>query len=81
MGYSWNENGFAETTKYLRCKADWIELNQYCRKFKIKLQWIYNKATVIIGEAPCNATNLNKALCNYHIKCLKVHAEAWSLEN
>ena len=69
-----------QKTKHLGCKTDLIKLNRYCRKLKVKLQWIDIKATVIIGEAPCNPTSLRKALLNHHIKYLKVHAEALSLQ-
>ena len=57
-----------------------VKLNSCCRKLKIKIWWIDNKATVIIGEAPCNATNLHKAFFNHRIKCLKVHEEGLSLQ-
>ena len=46
-----------------KVKTEWIELNRYCRKLNIKLQWIYNKVVVIFdNNSPCHAKKLNKTL-------------------
>ena len=37
LSYLVNESGFIQTKTYLGFKTDWIELNHYCRKLKIKL--------------------------------------------
>lgn len=66
---------FILTAIYFRCNTYWIELDSCCRKLKRKIQWIDKKATLIISDAPRNATKLTKALHKHHLKSLKVHVE------
>ena len=80
LGFSVNGRGFVESSTYFGCKTNWIELNRYCRKLDILVQWVDDKATVIIDGEPCNAINLNKALYNHHVKSAKLHVEELTLQ-
>ena len=68
FGYEVNDEGFPVSRTKFGCKTEWIELNRYCSKLNIKLQWIDNKAVVIFdNNSPCHIKNLNKALWAYPV--------------
>ena len=57
-----------------------MELNRYCKKLNVKLQWVNNLATIIFNDKPCHSNNLNKALFEYSKSQLKAHAGSLSLQ-
>ena len=63
LGYEVNDEGFIVSRTKFGCKTEWIELNKYCWKLNIKLQWIDSKAFFIFyNSSPCHANYLNEAL-------------------
>ena len=47
LGYEVNDEGFLVSRTRFGCKTEGTELNRYCRKLNIKLQWIDDKAVVL----------------------------------
>ena len=69
FGYEVNDEGFLVFRTRFGCKTEWIELNRYCPKLNIKLQWIDNKVVIIFdNNSPCHAKKLNKTLRNRNLK-------------
>ena len=57
-----------------------MELNRYCKKLNIKLQWVNNLDTIIFKDKPCHSNNLNKALFEYSKSQLKAHVGGLGLQ-
>ena len=74
LGYEVNNNHYLVSKTNFGCKAEWMELNRYCKKLNVKLQWVNNLATIISSDKPCHSNNLNKALFEYSQSQLKGHA-------
>ena len=80
FGYEVNYGFLISRTKFW-CKTEWIELNRYCWKLNIKLQWKDKKAAVIFdSNSPCHAKNLNKAFFEYTQLELKAHSQTLRLQ-
>jgi len=80
LGFEVNHDGFLVSETNFGCKTEWMELNRYCKKLNVKLQWLDDRAIVIFNNKPCNASNLNKALFEYALSQLKLHAGTLSLQ-
>ena len=50
-----------------------MELNRYCKKLNVKLQWVNNLATIIFNDKPCHSNNFSKTQ-------LKAHAGSFGLQ-
>ena len=57
-----------------------MELNRYCNKLNVKLQWMNNLARIIFNNKPGHSNNLNKALFEYSKSQLKAHAASLSMQ-
>ena len=62
LGYKVNNDHYLVSKTNFSCKTEWMELNTYCKKLNIKLQWVNNLATIIFNDKPCHNNDLNKAL-------------------
>ena len=71
LGYGVNNDHYLVSKTNFGCKTEWMELNTYCKKLNIKLQWVNNLATIIFNDKPCHSNNLNKALFEYSKSQLK----------
>ena len=80
LGYEVNNDHYLVSKTNFGCKTEWMELNTYCKKLNIKLQWVNNLATIIFNDKPCHSNNLNKALFEYSKSQLKAHAGSLSLQ-
>ena len=79
LGYEVNNDHYLVFKTNFDCKTEWMELNRYCKKLNVKLQWVNNLATIIFNDKPCHSNNLNKALFEYSKTQLKAHAGSLSL--
>ena len=79
LGYEVNNDHNLISKTNFGCKTEWMELNRYCKKLNVKLQWVNNLATIIFNDKPCHSNNLNKALFEYSKTKLKAHAGNLSL--
>ena len=79
LGYEVNNDHYL-VSKPFGCKTEWMELNRYCKKLNVKLQWVNNLATIIFNDKSCHSNNLNKALFEYSKSQLKAHAGSLSLQ-
>ena len=79
IGYEVNNDHYLIYKTNFGCKTEWMELNRYCKKLNIKLQWVNNLVTIIFNDKPCHSINLNKALFEYSKTQLKAHAGSLSL--
>ena len=80
LGYEVNNDHYLISKTNFGCKTEWMELNRYCKKLNVKLQWVNNLATIIFNDKPCHSNNLNKALFEYSKSQLKAHAGSLSLQ-
>ena len=80
LGYEVNDDHYLVSKTNFGCKTEWMELNRYCKKLNVKLQWVNNLATTILNDKPCHSNNLNKALFEYSQSQLKAHAGSLSLQ-
>ena len=80
LGYEVNNDHYLVSKTNFGCKTEWMELNRYCKKLNVKLQWVNNLATIIFNDKPCHSNNLNKALFEYSKSQLKAHARSLSLQ-
>ena len=80
LGNEVNDEVFLVSRTRFRCKTEWTELNRYCRKLKIKLQWIDKAVVIFDNNSPCHAKNLNKALFEYTQLQLKAHSATLRLQ-
>ena len=75
LGYEVNNDHNLISKTNFGCKTEWMELNRYYKKLKVKLQWVNNLATIIFNDKPCHSNNnLNKTLFEYSKTQLKAHA-------
>ena len=79
LGYEVNNDHYL-VSKPFGCKTEWMELNRYCKRLNVKLQWVNNLATIILNDKPCHSNNFNKALFEYSKSQLKAHAGSLSLQ-
>ena len=77
-----NQDGFPVSKTNFGCKTEWMELNKYCNKLNVKCEIavVRRPATVIFNNKPCTASNLDKALLEYAMSKLTLHAETLSLQ-
>ena len=73
LGYGVNNDHYLVSKTNFGCKTESIELNRYCKKLNVKLQWVNNLATIIFNDKPCHSNNFNKALFEYSKSQLKEH--------
>ena len=50
LGYEVNNDYYLASKTNFGCKTEWMELNRYCKKLNVKLQWVNNLATIIFNE-------------------------------
>ena len=74
LGYEVNNDHYLVSNTNFGCKTEWMELNRYCKKLNVKLQWVNNLAAIIFNDKPCHSNNLNKTLFEYSQPQLKGHA-------
>ena len=50
LGYEVNNDHILISKTNFGCKTEWMELNRYCNKLNVKLQWVNNLATIIFNH-------------------------------
>ena len=81
LGYKVNIDGFLVSTTNFGCRSNWIELNRYCRKLDIRLQWRNDKVRILIGDNECMNMGKSSEVMNTYVnsKAL-IHAKSLSLQ-
>ena len=54
LGYEVNNDPYLASKTNFGCKTEWMELNRYCKKLNVKLQWVNNLATIIFSYIVTN---------------------------
>ena len=81
LGFKVKNNGFLETTTKYGCNSDWHDLHVYSRKLGILIQWVNDKASVIInGNVYHEHKNISEALKSHILQKQIIKAKTLSLQ-
>ena len=81
LGYEVNNDHYLVSKTNFGCKTESIELNRYCKKLNVKLQWVNNLATIIFNDKPCHSNNFSKTQLKAHAGSLGLQGAFLQIQN